>query len=113
MAGLAKFLPSPPKSCFTNTMAMKEPKMACQMGIPTFRLNDRIRPVTAADRSPMVFGFLQIFSKPHSKNRQDATQTASTTRARGPKMTTDAIRAGTRAISTSRMILDVLALSRM
>ena len=41
MAGLAKFLPMPPKSILTATMATRQPNTACHRGIDTGRLNAR------------------------------------------------------------------------
>ena len=76
--------------------------------MPTGRLNARITPVTAAERSPMVLSRLQSFSKPHSKNTQLAVQTAVTSSARQPKMTVPAMSAGASAIRTSRMMLRVV-----
>ena len=37
-AGLAKFLPMPPKSCLTATMATRQPNTACHSGMDTGRL---------------------------------------------------------------------------
>ena len=105
MAGLAKFWPMPPKNCLTTTMATKEPKAACQRGMDAGRFRARIRPVTAADRSVMVQVRFVIFSKAHSHSTATATQTTSTSRAWMPKNTIDAITAGNRAMSTSRMMV--------
>ena len=66
MAGFAKFIPIPPKSCLTTIMATTEPKAACQSGMETGRLNARSMPVTTAERSPTVTGFLHNFSKANS-----------------------------------------------
>ena len=60
-AGLAKFCPIPPKSCFTTTIAITLPSAACQSGIVTGRLSAKIMPVTTAERSSTVLSFLQSF----------------------------------------------------
>ena len=83
--------------------------MPCQLAISTGRFSARIRPVTAADRSRMVTGFLVIFSKAHSQPIATATHTTSTSRARTPKKTMDAMTAGNRAMSTSRMMVWVVS----
>jgi hypothetical protein len=59
----------------------------------------------------MVFGRFVIFSNTHSKNTHDATHTITTTAARAPKMSIDAMNAGTSAIITSSIILVVVVLS--
>ena len=99
----------PPKSCLTTMMATAAPTMHCQMGILTGRFRARIRPVTAADRSITVLGRFMPFSNSHSKNTQAATHTTSTSSARMPKNSTEAITAGIRAISTSRMMVWVVS----
>ena len=109
MAGLAKFWPMPPKNCLITMMATKEPNMACQRGISTGRFRARIRPVTAADRSMTVMGLRQIFSKAHSQAMAVATHTTSTSSACTPKNTMDAMTAGNRAMSTSRMMVWVVS----
>ena len=68
-----------------------------------------MRPVTAADRSMMVMGFLVIFSKAHSQAMATATHTTSTSSALTPKNTMDAMTAGNRAMSTSRMMVWVVS----
>ena len=85
MAGLAKFWPRPPKSCFTTTIAMKHPTAAIQIGSLTGRLNARISPVTAALRSPMVLSRFIIFLTSHSKNTQKTMQQTAITRDLMPK----------------------------
>ena len=65
-------------------------------------------PLTAAERSKMVLGLPQSFSKPHSKNMQAAAQTAVTNSARHPKLITPATSAGASAMSTSRIMLCVV-----
>jgi len=109
-AGLAKFLPKPPKSCFTSMIATALPNTACQIGIVTGRLNAKRTPVMHAEKSFIVFSLFVIFSKPHSKSTHDATQTQVTSAARAPKITIDAMNAGTNAINTSSIIRYVLAL---
>ena len=62
MAGLAKFLPMPPNSPLTATIATSAPKTACHRGIDTGRFIASSTPVTAAERSQMVLGLPQSFS---------------------------------------------------
>ena len=52
MAGFAKFLPIPPNSPLTTTMANTLPKAACHKGMETGRFKASKRPVTQAERSP-------------------------------------------------------------
>ena len=54
IAGLLKFLPIPPKSCFTTMIAKAHPMIACQIGKVEGTLKAIRRPVSAAERSPMV-----------------------------------------------------------
>ena len=74
----------------------------------TGRLYASRTPVTTAERSKIVFSFLQIFSKIHSDNMHDATQTPITSSERQPKIITEATPAGSRAISTSSIIFCVV-----
>ena len=59
-------------------MATRQPNTACHSGMDTGRLYASSTPLTAAERSEMVLGLPQSFSKPHSKNMQAAAQTAVT-----------------------------------
>ena len=52
-----KFLPMPPKSCLTTTMAKKSPTRMVQWGSVTGHTNASSMPVTTADRSPTDWGF--------------------------------------------------------
>ncbi len=56
----------------------------------------------------MVTGRPVIFSKAHSHSTATATHTTSTSRAWTPKNTMDAMTAGNRAMSTSRMMVWVV-----
>ena len=58
-AGLAKFLPKPPKSIFTTMMANTPPMTGIYHGARGGRFSPRISPVTTADKSN-VSGFLRI-----------------------------------------------------
>ncbi len=58
-AGLAKFLPSPPKSILTTMIANTPPMTGMYHGARGGRFKPKIRPVTNADRSK-VNGFLRI-----------------------------------------------------
>ena len=104
IAGLAKFCPIPPNSCFTTTMATTLPNAACQSGIVTGRLNASKSPVTTAERSDTVTSRLQSFSNKNSDSTLQPTQTLITNRLRKPKITTDITAAGRRAIITSSII---------
>ena len=53
-AGLNGFMPSPPNACFATPMANTEPTAAIQSGIPAGRFSASSRPVSTAERSPMV-----------------------------------------------------------
>ena len=54
-AGLNGFMPSPPNTCFAMAIANTEPRTAIQSGIPAGRFSARRRPVSTAERSPIVF----------------------------------------------------------
>ena len=54
-AGLNGFIPSPPNTCFAMAMAKIEPTTAIHSGIPAGRFSARRRPVSTAERSPIVF----------------------------------------------------------
>ena len=56
-AGLTKFLPMPPYSCLTTTIAKKVPTTGIHSGVPTGRHRTSRMPVTHAERSPREFGF--------------------------------------------------------
>ena len=68
-------------------------------------------PVTTALKSPTVTGLCISFSYMYSVATQVATVTSSTTSALTPKCTTPNMAAGKSAITTSRMILELVALS--
>ncbi len=88
--------PIPPNSCFTITMANKQPTTAIQNGSCTGRFSARRTPVTAALRS---------------NTTQEAAHTAVISKARKPKIMVAAITAGAIAISTSAIIVPVVAVS--
>ncbi len=58
-AGLAKFLPRPPKSILTTMIANTPPMTGMYHGARGGRFSPRISPVTRADKSN-VSGFLRI-----------------------------------------------------
>ena len=58
-AGLAKFLPSPPKSIFTMTIANTPPMTGIYHGARGGRFSPKISPVTSAEKSK-VNGFLRM-----------------------------------------------------
>lgn len=84
-AGLRKFFPMPPKSCFTTTMAKNAPTTGIQYDTAEGRLRPSSKPVTTAERSPTVQGRCSIRRTRYSNSTDDATEMSTTTRARGPK----------------------------
>ena len=104
IAGLTKFCPIPPKSCFTTTIATTEPIAACHSGMDTGRLNASRSPVTTALRSPRVLLRFMILRDRYSESIQVPTVTRQTSRTRGPKSQIDAARAGISAIITLSII---------
>ncbi|CDE73146.1 unknown [Acidaminococcus sp. CAG:917] len=76
MAGLAKFLPMPPKSIFAITIANNAPTTGTYMGTTAGRFNPKIMPVTIADRSPTVCSFFLMRLNKNSNNTQKPTQTS-------------------------------------
>ena len=81
-AGLAKFMPMPPNSCFISTMAMKAPTMAIHRGMVTGIFSARIMPVTTAERSPTGLGFFIRWQYIYSNSTLAATVTPTTRRVR-------------------------------
>ena len=108
-AGLAKFMPMPPNSCLTMTMATRSPMMSWPMGMPTGTFMARMMPVTTADRSLMGLGFLSSLQYSHSKATQATTDTAVTSSARMPKMMAEATTQGHRATITLAIRLWVVS----
>ena len=104
IAGLTKFWPIPPKSCFTTTIAMTEPIAACHSGIDTGRLKASRSPVTTALRSPSVLLRFMILRDRYSESMHVPIVTRQMSRTRGPKSQTDAARAGISAIITLSII---------
>ena len=104
MAGLAKLQPRPPNRHLTQMMANRVPMTHCQAGTLVLRLRASSRPVTTADRSPMVCFLLVTILNSASPTRAVMTQAAITIRDFRPKITTEATVAGSRAMSTSSMI---------
>ena len=107
IAGFAKFWPSPPKSCFTITIATKLPRTAIQKGSVTGRLSASMIPVTAALRSPIVCSLFIIFRHRYSNTTDEAVHTAISAAALNPKNVTAAIIAGTSETITIDIILRV------
>ena len=104
MAGLAKLQPRPPNRHLTHTMANRVPTTHCHAGTLVLRLRASSRPVTTADRSPMVCFLLVTMLNNASPTTAVSTQAAMTIRDLIPKITTAAAVAGSRAMSTSSMI---------
>ena len=69
----------------------------------------RRMPVTMAEQSPMVVSFFMSRRYPYSNSTQAATDTAMTVRARKPKKKMDPSMAGSRAMTTSSIMLLVLS----
>ena len=109
MAGFAKFCPMPPKNCFTTTTATNAPITHIHSGIVTGRLKASSRPVATALRSPTVQDRFMIFLERYSNRTALPVQTAMTSAARRPKITTPAKAAGISAMITSSMMLRVVA----
>ena len=107
-AGLRKFLPIPPKSCFTTTIATNAPTTGISGDTPEGRFMASRSPVTAAERSETVLFLLRSFCTPHSKNTQATIEIATTAAARPPNMMIPQAVAGNRAISTSSIIFCVV-----
>ena len=59
-AGFMKFLPRPPNSILTTTMANSAPNTTIHQEAATGTLNAISAPVTRQDRSPTVFGCFTI-----------------------------------------------------
>lgn len=85
-AGFIKFWPSPPKSIFTTSMANIPPTAPIHQGTLTGRFSASSRPVTTAERSPMVFFLLVIFSNTNSVSTVDAIVMATISSALIPKL---------------------------
>ena len=113
MAGLAKLRPSPPNISFTTMMATIAPMTGTYSGMEAGMLNESSKPVITAVRSPAVCFSLRIAHQTTSHRTQETTVTASTSRARSPKMITEATSAGTRAMITFSMMERLVSLERM
>ena len=86
IAGLLKFFPIPPKSCFTTTIANRHPRTACQNGKLAGTLNAISSPVRAAERSQTVCFLCVIALYAYSKSTLAATHTTDSSSALIPKM---------------------------
>ncbi len=109
-AGLTKFMPIPPNICLTTTIAIRQPNMAISGLISTGKFNASKRPVTTADKSPMVASRFMILRERNSSRTQVAIQIAISTMERMPKITHAMIDAGISAMITSSMIRRVVLL---
>ena len=101
MAGFAKFCPTPPKNCFTTTIATKAPITQIHSGVFTGRLNASSMPVITAVRSPTVLGRRITRRARYSNNTELPTHSAMSHAARKPNTATPAHAAGIRAMITS------------
>ena len=108
-AGLTKFLPIPPKSCFTTTIAKKAPTTGIQSGTATGRFIARSSPVTAAERSDTVTDLCSRNCVRASKPTAAATDITPITSARVPNTYTPHMNAGMSAISTSSITVAVVS----
>ena len=109
IAGFTMFLPIPPKRHLTTTIANTEPITASQILTFVLRLRARRRPVTTAERSPIVCFLPTARLKRNSARTAVATQVRVIQRALRPKMMIPAIVAGSIAITTSSIMLRVEA----
>ena len=107
-AGFTKFWPMPPNICFTTTIATTPPNAAIRGLMVTGRFRASKRPVTMQERSPTVWGRFMALRERYSLSTQLRMQTAITSRALGPKMTTDAMAAGQSPMITSSMMFRVV-----
>ena len=83
-AGLMKFLPRPPNRHLAKIIAMPSPMISIQYGSVTGTTKASRVPVTTADRSPIVDGFLRILSYAASNRTQAMIEISVITMARGP-----------------------------
>ena len=90
-------------------MAMKAPTTAIHQGSVAGRLKARSIPVTTAEKSLMATSRPTSLQYRYSKITQAATVTAVRIRELIPKMMTEAISVGTRAMQTRCMIFWVLS----
>ena len=111
-AGLAKFLPKPPNSILTMTMANTPPMRGRYHGARGGKLSPRMTPVTSAERSK-VSGFLRMRLKICSEAKQAAQESTTNSSEYRPKKRTPHTRQGSRAMSTSSMMRRVEAPSAL
>ena len=90
-------------------MAAMAPNTAMSGFSPAGRLKASRRPVTTALRSKTVFSRFITRRQMYSHKTQEATLTAMSSRAWGPKIMTEATAAGARAMITSSMSFWVVA----
>ena len=90
----------PPNSCFTMIIANTLPTTAIHHVAVGGRINPRIKPVTAADRSPTRTGSRPSFCHRYSATTADAVDTHNSISARVPKYHTPAAADGRSASST-------------
>jgi hypothetical protein len=107
MAGLNMFEPNPPKTILPIAMAKTLPITATHHGTAGGSDSARIMPVTTALRSSSEFDFLQITLQSHSVTMHEIMQTEITSMAWSLKNSAAAAIAGTRAMTTSNMMLRV------
>ena len=91
-------------ACGYAAAPIKLPIIAIQNGMVEGRFIPKIRPVTIAERSPTVCGFLKIKVHKNSKSIAEAVVTAKTAAERQPKITQPKTAAGKSAIITSSII---------
>ena len=77
MAGLKGFWPIPPKVILATPMDTSAPMNTTHHGVVLGKFIASKRPVTTADKSPMVLGALSIYLvMAHSSNTPEGTLTA-------------------------------------
>ncbi|MBT9150805.1 MAG: hypothetical protein DDT40_00984 [candidate division WS2 bacterium] len=103
-AGLKRFLPNPPKSCFPTMMAKEAPIAAIYSGKEGDKLRPKSSPVTTALRSLTFIGFFRVNCHSASLATAAATLTMSNHKAGSLKNHSAAMVAGSKANSITRII---------
>ena len=103
-AGLMKFLPRPPKQHFATIMAKAAPMIGPYSGVDGDSESASRRPVTTAEPSFQVSGFLQILSNKNSESTAVPTDARMIQRACSPFTTTPTTAVGIKDAATTYMI---------
>ena len=108
-AGLKMFWPSPPNRHLTTRTAKTLPSAACQYGTEAGSVRASSRPVTAAEPSVTVWRRRSTAHQSASAATAAAVVTSATIRARRPNTMTPAASGASSAMSTSRIVFEMLA----